>query len=176
MTPQELKQTLDQHDRQQAAKQQRKKQYKQRKAASEFETVQKHAVEFYYKVIRPRYPDSILEVNPFADMHFGKHKINSMPASQWVMVQAKRAGWERGKPDIVITQKLSLDGKIYNGVALELKRDGEKVYRQDGELYANEHLREQQAWLDRYQKQGYIASFSIGPDETLGRLKDYFQL
>lgn len=64
----------------------------------------------------------------------------------------------RAFPDIVIYEPR----KGYGGLFLELKRDGVRVFKKDGTLVADEHVREQAAMLKELEKRGFYASFAIG--------------
>ena len=50
----------------------------------------------------------------------------------------------------------------YNGLAIELKADGVRVYLRNGELAANEHFREQAEVLEQLRQRGYHAAFGCG--------------
>jgi len=58
-----------------------------------------------------------------------------------------------GIPDIIIFEPTGL----YAGLFLEVK--AKTPYRRDGELYTDQHLREQKAVIDRLNKLGYHACF-----------------
>ena len=54
----------------------------------------------------------------------------------------------------------------FNGLILEIKKEGAKVYKKDGGLYSNPHLNAQQETLDRLTVKGYYADFVIGFDQA----------
>ena len=64
----------------------------------------------------------------------------------------------RGFPDLVIYECRG----DYSGLFLEVKRDGTKIYRKDGELVADEHVREQAEMLVQLESRGYCARFAVG--------------
>lgn len=51
------------------------------------------------------------------------------------------------------------------GLILELKREGEKIYKKD-KMFTSEHLERQNDSIEHLKKQGYMAGFAIGFDET----------
>lgn len=60
-----------------------------------------------------------------------------------------------------------------HGLFIELKREGTRIYRRDGELVANEHIREQAAVLEELRKQGYAAEFAVGFDQAVSIIEQY---
>lgn len=123
------------------------------------EDIQEALCVYFYRFIQPIHPNCILIVNPFS----------SVKMSLAQMSKAKTQGYRKGQPDLVL---------IYNkggksGLALELKRDKEKVYNKKGNL-KNPHLEEQKGWLDKFIANGYQAIFSIGYHKSLKIMKNYF--
>jgi hypothetical protein len=49
----------------------------------------------------------------------------------------------------------------YNGLIIELKREGERVFKKDGSM-ASEHLKEQNESIILLMSKGYSACFAIG--------------
>ena len=78
----------------------------------------------------------------------------------------------RGWPDLLILKPVSYEGIWYPGLALELKRDGTKIYKKDG-TPANEHVAEQLAAIARLREEGYIADITVGFDETVETIGSY---
>jgi hypothetical protein len=77
---------------------------------------------------------------------------------------------DRGYPDLFII-KVSYKNPdthsgIYHGLFIELKADGEKIYKMDGKTPVSEHITEQIKMIERLNKEGYYASFAIGLDNT----------
>lgn len=79
----------------------------------------------------------------------------------------------RAFPDLVIYEPSHVLYGDYPLLAIELKRDGVKIYRKDGELVADPHIREQAAMLDALRQRGYKAEFSIGYEATIDLLEQY---
>ena len=71
-------------------------------------------------------------------------------------------------PDMLIFEPR---GK-YKGLFLELKREGEKVFKADGSPYAG-HLYEQWKTLERLKEKGYQACFAIGVDDAIAIIDGY---
>lgn len=91
---------------------------------------------------------------------------------------SKTALWAKGKqkgktgfPDLIVKEKR----KGFGGLVLELKRDGEVVYKKDGTLRAGEHLKEQAEWLKWFSELGCKSQFSIGFDETIRVINNYLK-
>lgn len=82
------------------------------------------------------------------------------------MRQKRLQGGRRSWPDMFIAEVRSLGDKYYHGLFLELKRSDVKIYKKNGDLVANEHIREQAAALDELRQRGYIAEFACGFDEA----------
>jgi hypothetical protein len=74
-------------------------------------------------------------------------------------------------PDMII---LEPRGK-YKGLLIELKRDGERVFKADGSPYAG-HEFEQWRTLNRLTEKGYFASFAIGFDAAKKIIDNYMNL
>ena len=64
-----------------------------------------------------------------------------------------------------------LDG--HAGLFLELKAEGVKLYKKNGEMVANKHYREQAEMLEKLRLNGYIAEFAVGYDEAIKIITDY---
>lgn len=84
--------------------------------------------------------------------------------------QKRLQGGRRSWPDMFIAEPRTVsDGRFsYSkaGLFLELKRDGVRVFKKNGELVADEHIREQAAVLDELRERGYAAEFACGFDEA----------
>ena len=92
-------------------------------------------------------------------------------------------GGIRAWPDLFIAKPKLMQSKdglpIYtHGLFLELKKDGTKILKKDGELVADKHIREQAKILRLLERRGYQASFAVGfeqakqiIDEYIGRKK-----
>ena len=60
----------------------------------------------------------------------------------------------------------------YHGLVIELKRQGERVYKKDGS-YASEHISDQAETLDALNKDGYNAVFACGYEEAQEIVDEY---
>lgn len=76
----------------------------------------------------------------------------------------------RGIPDLIILSPQ----EEFHGLMIELKARDAKVIRQDGALYADEHLREQADVLIRLRSQGYAAFFASGMAAACDLVDAYF--
>ena len=89
----------------------------------------------------------------------------------------KRLQGRRGYPDLFIAQpKRILNEAIratWAGLFLEIKRPDVKIRKKNGDLVANEHIREQAALLDELRKRGYEAHFACGFDEAKKIIDEY---
>lgn len=81
----------------------------------------------------------------------------------------KRLHPNRGYPDLFIAEP---NGK-YSGLYLEIKREGTSVFKKDGTLRKDEHLREQFDTLKKLILKGYKANFAVGYDDTIKQIEDY---
>lgn len=104
--------------------------------------------------MRYKHPDIIYRFDLAADL-----KLTMGQAAKH-----KRLQHFRGYPDLFIAAPCYHDGELYHGLFLEIKKDGTKIYRKDGRLVADEHIREQFDMLVGLQKLGYFADFAIGFD------------
>ena len=86
------------------------------------------------------------------------------------MRQKRLQGGRRSWPDMFIAEPrtITFNYRKYNccGMFLELKRPGVKIYKKNGELVANEHIREQDELLTSLRTKGYYANFACGFDEA----------
>lgn len=78
-------------------------------------------------------------------------------------VKASKMRSNRGMPDLIILQP---KGDYYHGLCLELKKDGAKMFKRNGEMVSDEHLQEQSEVLKRLRALNYIAEFAVGFDEA----------
>jgi len=68
--------------------------------------------------------------------------------------------------------KFELKEKKY-GLFIELKKAGTRIYKKDGTLVADEHIREQFDILEQLRKRGYVAEFACGFDEAKKIIDEY---
>lgn len=86
-------------------------------------------------------------------------------------IKHKRMQSSRSFPDLFVYEPRQ--GKY--GLALELKRPGVSIYKKDGSLVANPHIREQAAMLDALRQRGYQADFAIGIDDAMLKINNYIE-
>ena len=77
----------------------------------------------------------------------------------------------RGHPDMQILEPI---GK-WCGCFIELKKDRTKIYRKDGRLVANEHIREQADYIIELRRRGYWADFAIGLEQAKRIVDSYMK-
>lgn len=92
--------------------------------------------------------------------------------------QKRLQGGRRAWPDMFIAQPAQRsceypDACYKFGLFLELKRPGVKIYKKNGELVANEHIREQARMLEELRERGYMAEFACGFDEAKKIIDEY---
>ena len=64
--------------------------------------------------------------------------------------------------DMFIAEPKKKQGKTYHGLFIELKKEDTKIYKKDGTLVANEHIREQYDTMQQLRQAGYYADFACG--------------
>lgn len=85
--------------------------------------------------------------------------------------QKRQNGGRRAWPDLFIAETIIVkkeDGtyKGLSGLFVELKREGTRIYKRDGTLVADQHIREQHALLVELERRGYAARFAVGFDQA----------
>ena len=93
-------------------------------------------------------------------------------------MQKRLNGGRRSWPDIFIAEPRTIksdDGNKYSycGLFIELKRDDIRIFKKNGELVANEHIREQYDMLQALYRNGYKAEFACGFDEAKKLIDEY---
>ena len=71
---------------------------------------------------------------------------------------SKQGVINRSTPDIFIFKP----NQQYHGLIIELKKTDWKLYKDNGELYKDEHVAEQKRFLERFTECGYFATFANG--------------
>lgn len=61
----------------------------------------------------------------------------------------------------------------YYGLFIELKKEGTRIFKKDGRLVADEHIREQFDMLEELRRRGYAAEFACGFDEAKKIIDEY---
>jgi hypothetical protein len=77
----------------------------------------------------------------------------------------------KGLPDLMIFEPRG----DYHGLFIELKREGEKVFRRDGQIRSDAHLQDQYSVINRLNDKGYLAEFAIGFDEARALITKYMK-
>ncbi len=105
---------------------------------------------------------------PHVLYHFDQAGLN-LSKAQAGQMKAIQGG--RGYPDLFIIESRD----IYHGAFFELKPEGTKLLKQNGE-YRTPHLKEQSDMLFTLSEGGYYAVFSVGFDETKKEIDEYLKL
>lgn len=87
--------------------------------------------------------------------------------------QKRQNGGRRAWPDMFIAEPVRKNmagaetlGINCYGLFIELKKAGTRIFKKDGTLVANEHIREQFDLLEQLRRKGYVAEFACGFDEA----------
>ena len=93
------------------------------------------------------------------------------------MRQKRLQGGRRSWPDMFIAKPTCYENcgaDIWtHGLFIELKRQGTKIYRKDGRLVSDAHIREQFDMLEQLRQRGYMAEFACGFDEAKKIIDEY---
>ena len=119
--------------------------------------------------IRLRYPNVIFHSD------FG----SGIKLTMGQAIKQKRLnGGRRAWPDMFIAEPSY--GRIHEnieqlrlGLFIELKKEGTRIFKKDGTLVADEHIREQFDMLEDLRRRGYAAEFGIGFESTKKIIDDY---
>lgn len=102
---------------------------------------------------------------------FNSDMSGSMKLTIGQAVQIKSLRSNRGFPDIVIYEPR---GK-YHGMFIELKKDGEKLYKKDGITPITDHVAEQKECMSELTIRGYDCYFCIGFDQAKQAIDTYLK-
>lgn len=80
--------------------------------------------------------------------------------------QKRLQGGRRAWPDMLIAEAQSLEDKCYHALFIELKKEGTRIFKKDGTLVSDAHIREQFDMLEQLRRRGYMAEFACGFDEA----------
>ena len=90
--------------------------------------------------------------------------------------QKRLQGGRRAWPDMFIAEPRSVrrgeDKYYYDGLFVELKRDGTRLVKKNGEP-ANDHIKEQLDLLAELSLRGYAACFAVGFDDAKKIIDEY---
>ena len=97
--------------------------------------------------------------------------------------QKRLNGGRRSWPDMFLAEPDigKTDGskrafkKIWFGLFIELKREGTRIFKKDGTLVSDAHIREQYDMLHDLRARGYAAEFACGFDEAKKLIDDYMK-
>ena len=84
--------------------------------------------------------------------------------------QLKKLRSGNGFPDIMIFEPVG----AFNGLFLELKAEGTKIFKRDGTL-VNEHLNEQYEMICKLREKDYAAYFAVGFDQAIKIIDSYLK-
>lgn len=125
--------------------------------------------------IRLQYPDVIFHSD------FG----SGIKLTMGQAIKQKRLnGGRRSWPDMFIAEQSVRHEDVsdhaigewnYAGLFIELKREGTRIFKKDGKLVADEHIREQFDMLHDLRARGYAAEFACGFDEAKKLIDDYMK-
>lgn len=121
------------------------------------------------RYLQLQYPDVIYRFDLAADM-----KLTVGQAAKH-----KRLHPRRGYPDLFVAEPIDRDkGEIswkkFNGMFLELKKEGTRVLKKDG-TPATEHIGEQLKVLEALGKKGYACYMVCGFDEAKDVIDEYLK-
>ncbi len=97
--------------------------------------------------------------------------------------QKRLNGGRRAWPDMFLAEPDigKTDGskksfkKVWFGLFIELKREGTRIFKKDGTLVSDTHIREQFDMLHDLRARGYAAEFACGFDEAKKLIDDYMK-
>ena len=112
------------------------------------------------KYIKLQYPDVIFTAD-----------ASGLRLSIGQATQLKTLRSSRGLPDLMIFEPRG----NYHGLFIELKREGEKIYKKNGEP-KTEHIAEQLGILNGLNYLGYYANLAIGFNEAKQIIDKYMTL
>ena len=115
--------------------------------------------------MRYQYPEVIYRFDLAADL-----KLSIGQAKKHKRIQERR-----GYPDLFIAEP-AFDmnrNRDIHGLFIELKKAGTRIYRKDGRLVSDAHIREQFDMLEQLRQRGYMAEFACGFDEAKEIIDEY---
>lgn len=118
--------------------------------------------EMLAQYIALKYPDAIFHSD------FGTGTFLSK--GQAIKQKRQNAG-RRGFPDLQICEPI--DG--WHCFFLEIKKEGIRIIKRNGQLVSDEHIREQASMIERLRQRGYYADFGIGFDDCRAKIDAYMK-
>lgn len=120
--------------------------------------------------IQIKLAEYIAETYPDVEFHsdYGSGaRLRPYQAKEQSRLNAGRRAW----PDVFIAEPQSspesaLPKIHFCGLFIELKTEGTRIFKKDGTLVADEHIREQFDKLESLRRRGYCAEFACGLEEA----------
>lgn len=117
----------------------------------------------------------------YPDVLFRTDFSSGMKMSPWQAAKHKKFQKSRAWPDLFIAESGVVkfkEGHLIvnlrkNGMFLELKADGVKLYKKDGTLRKNKHIEEQAEMLEKLRSGNYYAEFAIGYEDAIKQIHEY---
>ena len=106
-----------------------------------------------------RYPNVVRHFDLSADL-----KLTIGQAKKHSKLQGRR-----GFPDLQICQPIDR----WHSFFLEIKKEGIRIVKRNGELVADQHIREQASMIEQLRAKGYWADFGIGFDDCIEKIDAY---
>ena len=123
--------------------------------------------------LRKNYPDVLFRTDFSSGM-----KMTPGQAAKHKKFQKSRAwpdlfitypqfdGWEMKEGNLIVNLRK-------NGMFLELKAEGTRLYKKDGTLRKNKHIEEQAEMLRLLSRAGYRARFAVGYEDAIKQIHEY---
>lgn len=120
--------------------------------------------------LRMQYPDIIFRTDFAAGI-----KMTIGQASKHRRLQSGRA-----YPDLFIAQPIAKfytidEQRVYQHCGLFIELKATNIYKKDGTLKANDHVKQQARVLGQLEERGYIARFAIGFDQAKRIIDAYME-
>ena len=117
----------------------------------------------------------------YPDVLFRTDFSSGMKMTPWQAAKHKKFQKSRAWPDLFIAESGVVkfkEGNLIinlrkNGMFLELKADGVKLYKKDGTLRKNKHIEEQAEMLEKLRNENYYAEFAIGYEDAIEQIREY---
>ena len=117
----------------------------------------------------------------YPDVLFRTDFSSGMKMTLWQAAKHKKFQKSRAWPDLFIAESGVVkfkEGNLIvnlrkNGMFLELKADGVKLYKKNGEMVANKHYQEQAEMLKKLRDRNYYAEFAIGYKDAIEQIHEY---
>lgn len=109
--------------------------------------------------LRAKYPKVLFHSDFGSGVKLTQGQANVNKAIQ------KKRGW----PDLFLPEPRG----NFHGLFLELKKEGAQPFKKGGDLKDDDHLREQNEWLEELRERGYHAQFAVGLDEAVAIIDAY---